>query len=279
MKRIFKFISLCLVITIMCATSVLHSSATTVIVGGDRLATEEMTFEKAEGLILDENLSLKEQLNVISNSKSLSEAQKQQAYEKINDIVNGEYSNSTNLTRSNTLGYYITRAVPYFRQDEDWFCGPATTKQTIHFLTGSSEDQGSIAEDLGTTLGGTIGANIVTYLNARQNAVYYVTATPASDQAMQDRLYDGLSNYHSVPILRLRMTVAQGWPYGVTTGHFLNVSGFYSGTWSNVGACQYEVTDPYIEYKVPAETDGKYRVTSTAAYAATMNHPQQEFYY
>lgn len=119
---------------------------------------------------------------------------------------------------------------------------------------------------------------IVSYLNANQTAVYYVDATPASDQAMQNRIYDGLSNYHSIPVLRLRMTVGQGWRYD-SSGHFMNISGFYSGTWSNEGACQYEVTDPYIEYKVSTETDGKYRVTSTAAYDATMNHPQQEFYY
>ena len=277
MKRTFKFISVCLVMAIMCASSLLNSSAT-VVIDGDNLTTEEMTFEKSEGLILDESLSLEEQLDVISNSNSLSAAQKEQAYEKINDIVNGEYSNSTNLTRSNTLGYYITRAVPYFRQDEDWFCGPATTKQTIHFLTGSSEDQGSIAEDLGTTLEGTIGVNIVTYLNARQNAVYYVIATPASDQAMQDRLYDGLSNYHSTPILRLKMTTEQGWRYN-SDGHFMNVSGLYSGFWSDEGACQYEVTDPNIERKVPAETDGKYRISSTAVYDSTMAHPQYHFYY
>lgn len=132
---------------------------------------------------------------------------------------------------------------------------------------------------MGTTTAGTDGMMIVSYLNANQSAVYYVDATPASDQAMQERIYDGLSNYHSVPILRLRMTVAQGWPYGVTTGQFLNVFGFYSGTWSNVGACQYEVTEPYIEYKVPAETDGKYRISSTVVYDSTMNHPQHHFYY
>ena len=55
MKRMIKFISICLVMAIMCASSVLHSSAT-VVIDGDTVTTEEMTFEKSEGLILDENL-------------------------------------------------------------------------------------------------------------------------------------------------------------------------------------------------------------------------------
>ena len=255
MKRTFKFISICLVITIMCASSLLNSSAT-VVIDGDTVATEEMTFEKSEGLILDKSLSLEEQLNVISNSNSLSAAQKEQAFEKINEIANSEHSNLTNASRSNTLGYYITRAVPYFKQDEDWFCGPATTKQTIHFLTGTSADQGTIAKALHTTKAGTDGMSIIDYLNDNQNDVYYVDVTPQSDEWMVDCIYLGLDSYDSVPILRLKMTTAQGWRYN-SDGHFMNISGLYSGFWSNEGACQYEVTDPYIERKVPAETDGK----------------------
>lgn len=262
---------------IMCASSVLHSSAT-VVIDGDTVTTEEMTFEKSEGLILDENLSLEEQLDVISNSNSLSAAQKEQAFEKINDIENGEYSNLTNASRSNTLGYYITIAVPYFMQPNGYYCGPATTKQTIHYLTGTSADQGTIAKALRTTKAGTDGMFIIDYLNDNQNAVYYISATPASDQAMQDRLYDGLSYYHSAPILRLKMTTEQGWRYN-SDGHFMNVSGLYSGFWSDEGACQYEVTDPNIERVVSSETDGKYRISSTAVYDSTMNHPQHHFYY
>ena len=277
MKRMIKFISICLVMAIMCASSLLNSSAT-VVIDGDNLTTEEMTFEKSEGLILDESLSLEEQLDVISNSNSLSAAQKEQAFEKINDIENGEYSNLTNASRSNTLGYYITIAVPYFMQPNGYYCGPATTKQTIHYLTGTSADQGTIAKALRTTKAGTDGMFIIDYLNDNQNAVYYISATPASDQAMQDRLYDGLSYYHSAPILRLKMTTEQGWRYN-SDCHFMNVSGLYSGFWSDEGACQYEVTDPNIERVVSSETDGKYRISSTVVYDSTMNHPQHHFYY
>lgn len=274
MKRTFKFISICLVVSIMCASSMLYSSATTII-DGDTVRNDERIFEKSEGLILDENVSVQEQLDVISKSNILSDEQKNQAVDKIN--FSAQLKNAGEMKSSNE-SYRYTIPVPYFKQENSYFCGPATTKQTIHYIDGVSASQYVIASALGTTTNGTDGADIVTYLNANQQYVYYVDITPASESDMASTIYRGMSHYGSAPILRLKMTTGQGWSYG-SNGHFMNASGIYSAEYSTIGARRYEVTDPYIRYVDQSVTNGKYRISSTAVYNSTMNHFAQEFYY
>lgn len=274
MKRTIKFVSICLVITIMCASSALYSSATTVI-DGDTVRNDERIFEKSEGLILDENVSVQEQLDIISKSNVLSDEQKNQAVDKIN--FSTQFKNVGEMKSSNE-SYRYTIPVPYFKQENSYFCGPATTKQSIHYINGISPSQYVIANALGTTTNGTDGADIVTYMNTNQQYVYYVDITPASEADMASRIYRGMSYYGSAPILRLKMTTGQGWSYN-SPGHFMNASGIYSAEHSTTGVLQYEVTDPYIRYVDQSVFNGKYRINSIAVYNSTINHFAQKFYY
>lgn len=274
MKKI-KLISVVMV-TIIFACSMLSVSANTSVKVNDE--KEKMTFELSEGLILNENISKEQQLFTVANSNVLSEKQKGQALEKISSLVNNSELKSSETYRLDTTTYNLTIAIPYFRQINTYFCGPATTQQSIEYILGMSHHQEEIAEALGTTTAGTDGMRIVAYMNSQQNDVYYIDVTPTDEADMASRIYRGMSYYGSAPILRLTMYQSQGWSY-YSSGHFMNASGIYSTAYSTSGALQYEVTDPYIQYINPSETDGKYRINSTAVYNSTMNHFAQEFYY
>ncbi len=249
-------------------------SASAIVPGEDTVANEQMDFAISEGLILDKNLSTEEQLRIISNSKILSDEQKLQAVEKINFVKQANKLKLDEITPLYNTTFNFTVEIPYFKQKNSYYCGPATTKQSLHYINGVSPSQDVIANSLGTTTAGTDGANIVTYMNANQNYIYYMAITPSAEAGMANMIYHGLTVYGTAPILRLKMTTAQGWPYG-SAGHFMNVSGQYTVN----GAVQYEVTDPYIQYVNQSETDGKYRISSVAVYNSTRNHFAQQFYY
>lgn len=270
MKKYKRLISVYLTIIMICCSVVSVSATAT---NEEVTKSNEIKFAISEGLILDESLSLEEQLALISNSTILTEKQKSQAISKINftkQINTLQYGQ----TRASTVTYNCTVSIPYFKQNNSYYCGPATTKQSMHYLTGSSQSQSSIASALGTTTAGTDGNNMVTYLNANQSNVYYMAIYPYSQASMEDLVYRGLTSYGTAPILRLKMTTSQGWPYN-STGHFMNVSGQYTVS----GAVKYQVTDPYIQYVNSSETDGKYRISSSAVYNSTINHFAQRFYY
>lgn len=273
MKRIIKLVSMSLAIMV-CISSMLFVVA--IVPGEDAVVNDEMAFALSEGLILNENLSNEEQIEVILNSKILSEKQKSQAVDKLKFTNSVMKANDFFLL--DTTVYNFTAAIPYFKQQNSYYCGPATTKQSLHYISGTSPTQSVIANGLGTTTAGTDGAMIVTYMNANQSEVYYIDITPANEADMASRIYRGMSFYGSAPILRLKMTTGQGWDYA-SSGHFMNASGIYSSAYSTTGALQYEVTDPYIQYIDQSETDGKYRISSTAVYNSTINHFAQKFYY
>lgn len=244
---------------------------------GDKMSEDDMTYEKSQGLILDDTLSTEDQIDVILNSKYLSDEQKEQAIDKIGYISQKSLKTTDISTQSNSSGHYITIAVPYFKQINTYYCGPATTKQTIHYLTGSSDSQEVIAKALGTTTSGTDGTKIIDYLNEKQSKVYYMSVTPSSVNSMEETIYSGLSYYKSAPILRLRIE-GNEWSYS-STGHFMNISGIYTGLWGDNDVNQYEVTDPYIEYANKSETDGKYKISTTSVYNSTISHFAQTFYF
>lgn len=77
----------------------------------------------------------------------------------------------------------------------------------------------------------------------------------------------------SIFTILLKKFISDGWKYD-SNGHFMNISGQY---FTSAGI-MYEVTDPYITYKVPTRTDGKYKILSSTAYKGTIAHFAQEFY-
>jgi len=72
------------------------------------------------------------------------------------------------------LGELKTISVTGFEQERNYWCGPATTKQVLHFLNGSSQTQTYYAGKLGTTTDGTDFSLIDDVLNNHQTKNTYV---------------------------------------------------------------------------------------------------------
>lgn len=262
------------------------------------------TYEYIDGDSGDESQgespSLEVQLEKAMNDDSLSEEQKMRAMSKVESIKvikdnvsdkaeggttggnvknsNGSFSvgsASYNVDECSKNTYDITLAVPYYEQQNGYYCGPATTRQTLHYFDkGLDLSQDAIAKSLGTTTAGTDGANIVTYLNSYRLWNYYTVNNPESKEEMEELTYYGLNTCYAPPILRVHLKTEHGWPYATGGGHFMNISGQYATS----NGIVYQVTDPNITRVNPSLSSGKYRISSATAYNGTMAHFRQEFY-
>ena len=162
--------------------------------------------------------------------------------------------------------------VKHFKQEEPFYCGPATVKQTLHYLTGKSYKQSDIASGLGTTGAGTDGTRIPDYINDRQKKAYYIISKTTKASKLRRRIYENIGITNKPPIARLRFEQGGNWRYS-TKGHFLNVSG-YTDNIKKV-----HLTDPNITIADKTNKTGKYYVTFKAFQQAIKDHPDHHLYW
>lgn len=156
--------------------------------------------------------------------------------------------------------------VPYYRQEKDYYSGPATAQQTVGYLTGSIESQDDIFQLVKTDeedSRATEGNKLKNYVNSRQSVNTYGLKYPSSASEMSEDIYDDINR--GVPvILWVKLTKGGNWIYKTDGGHFLNATGI------NTGGSLIEVTDPYIMWVDGSPfVTGKYWVTAEEAYSAT----------
>lgn len=121
--------------------------------------------------------------------------------------------------------YDVDLTVLPFAQSEYYYCAPATVKQTIHYINGSSDTQANYATKLKTTTSGTDMTLIPNVLNNLQNKHYYIYSSFSSLSTWISYAKSSLDV--GVPaIIDINSKGVVGWPYN-TIGHFLNVSGMY----------------------------------------------------
>lgn len=167
-----------------------------------------------------------------------------------------------------TVSY--TLDVPTFQQEKNYYCGPATVKQTIHFLNGSSNSQSFYAGEndlnnsnkLGTTSNGTDMTRIAPVLRYYTGADYnYVSIGTYNNWCEQiiGALSTGLP-----PIIDINTKNVSAWPYS-TLGHFLNISGYSSNPYT----ISVRVTDPFEKGL------GNHWYSGTVVYQANNNHFRQ----
>ena len=207
--------------------------------------------------------SEKEQLEEILSDTTLTEHQRESAEGKL-DALKGKM----------TRGVYPAKTIPVtcFDQSTSYYCGPATTKQTMHYITGKSDSQDKIAKALNTTTAGTDGHNIVSYLNAHQTRSNYIIATNPSTSDFKTKLDVSIRNYNIPPIVRARFSKTGSWSYP-TDGHYMNISGF------DKNISHVELTDPNIRRANKSNHTGKYYVTIGEIIKAINDHPRQEYYW
>lgn len=139
--------------------------------------------------------------------------------------------------------FYKALNVTAFQQSNNYYCGPATVKQTLHFINDTSEDQTTYANALGTTSSGTDMTRIVDVLNAEQDEHTYIYSGFSTFGEWIDYAKSALSD--NVPaVLDINTQNIASWPY-VTSGHFVNLSGlnYDDDIGANLNVAL--ITDPY----------------------------------
>lgn len=134
----------------------------------------------------------------------------------------------------------IKLSVPHFTQDNNYYCGPATVKQVVHWINGSSNSQDWYAKKLGTTSNGTDMTRIPDVLNECIDEQYYVYSSMGTQTEWMDKIRSSVYNDRPaiLDIYTVQLYEEKEFPYP-SRGHFVNVSG-YSST-------QVMITDPYDE--------------------------------
>lgn len=166
--------------------------------------------------------------------------------------------------------------VPVCKQEERYYCGPATAQQLIRlFGKDYTTTQDQIARDMGTTSIGSSLSQIVRYVENSGYAVYRILKN-LSIEEMHRLIGANISSYYTPPIGRLKFWKVGNWPYE-TSGHFLNISGYdYTNHSDAIEECEIRLTDPNIQ-RVQPNSSGSYYVTLGEFHQATMDHTQKEF--
>lgn len=129
--------------------------------------------------------------------------------------------------------------VECFIQENNYYCGPATTKQVLHYINGTSLSQDEYAAALGTTTDGTDMTMIRDVLNANQTKKTYTYAYIGTQGNWE--LMVKHSTYWGTPaVIDINTSDYDSEFWYNTTGHFVNISGY---NYSNL-AHEVCITDP-----------------------------------
>lgn len=161
--------------------------------------------------------------------------------------------------------------VKVFTQENDHFCGPATVKQTLHYINGYSSSQDTIARAIGTNDRGSNLEPMVDYINDHKDygSTYVIISRPSKSKIL--RMVEYAVEHKTPVVCRLRFERTGSWKYE-TRGHFLNANGY------NSYGDEILLTDPNIKNVRPS-AGGSYWVTLQELYDATNDHFAQEMAY
>lgn len=228
----------------------------------------------AEDILNGDSAGDKNTIALSEQQQIQSGLQKAATKEQINDLLMKKAAIESSQSRANIAATYSasTISVTYYKQETSYYCGPATTKQTIQYMNGKSDTQSTIAKALGTTENGTDGTKIVEYLNGKQSRVYWTIADDTSTSGLQTRISHAIAgDTKRPPIARTKFSKGGNWKYS-TAGHFLNISG-YTNNMEKV-----RITDPNIG-RVDSSSSGSYYVTMKEIRDAIINHFAQHMYW
>ncbi|RKI40713.1 hypothetical protein D7V86_16925 [bacterium D16-51] len=157
-------------------------------------------------------------------------------------------------------------------QKNSYYCGPATTRQTLLWINGSAPSQDKIAEGIGTTKDGTDGTKIVPYLNKKQKKRVYVISDSIDAVTIKSRIVTAISSADAVPVIaRLKFDKGGDWEHE-TRGHYLNIAGY------TTGMKKVYLTDPNIT-RVDPKAAGTYMVSFNSLHAAIKAHWTHHIYW
>lgn len=172
-------------------------------------------------------------------------------------------ANTVNIMAA-ALPRYVERVnVPHYKQENSYYCGPATTKQTISFLSGGANNpsQTYIAGKIGTTTAGSSSTNMANWLRTQGYIFYSVPVSSMSYQDIENYVYSAIWGYRNPTFggITVPSNNLGSWHYK-TGGHILNISAiYYDGV--SYHNDMFEFTDPYITWVKPSMTSGKYNIS------------------
>lgn len=177
--------------------------------------------------------------------------------------ISTQSANTVNAMAA-ALPQYVERVnVPHYKQEKSYWCGPATTKQTVSFLSGGTNNpsQTAIAGYIGTTTAGSSSTSMANWLRTQGYIYNSVAVSSMSYQDIENYVYSAIQAYRKPTFGGITVTSAnQGLWYYTTGGHLLNISAFYyDGVSYNND--QFEFTDPYITWVRSDMPSGKFERT------------------
>ncbi|WP_050638372.1 C39 family peptidase [Candidatus Stoquefichus sp. SB1] len=170
------------------------------------------------------------------------------------------------MLRAAPDGEKRTMDVPVFQQKNNYYCGPATVKQVLHYRNKSSKTQEYYAGELGTTQSGTDMTKIKALLNRLQNAPYIYANIGTSSEWLTKIKYSCSTTIPAV--LDINTNSVSAFPYR-SSGHFVNISGLNTLD----GHCKVRITDPY------GPGLGNRWYYSSDLYKANYNHSRKAIIY
>ena len=259
-KKIVTLV-LCSLMVLSCTVSAFADSMGP---SGDSMVNSAVTIEQQEADVLNDSS--------LSAAKKLMFKKKFEAHRLFlaKDLARNSNKANSMVTINATTNPSGTIAVPYYKQANGYYCGPATTRQTVSFIKGSASSQSVIAAAIGTTTAGSDLTPMKNYVNSVQSRNAYVITTSPTESYIQFIAEYGVSE-SAPPMARLRFSAGTYWKYP-TSGHFMSISGYKSYGES------IRVTDPYIGW-VDESAPTSYYVSSYTLYKATADHPAHQMSY
>lgn len=171
------------------------------------------------------------------------------------NIVSAQRASVGTVTRASYDVYRI--ALLHFRQENGYYCGPATLKQTINYLSSGANNptQSALAQAIGTTTAGSSSTRMAQWLDSQGYPYYSVSVSTMTLDDISEYVYTDIM-YYDNPLFGGISTTSSNWLYP-TGGHLLNISGIqYNNSVSS--DIEIEFTDPYITYVSSSYPNGKY---------------------
>lgn len=226
-------------------------------------------------------ISLEQQMEDVLNDPTMDYEKKQLMIEKLDHLMaiqSGEYEN----TRS-SIPSSLTLTVQFHRQQNDYYCGPATVQQTYEYLYFMkygryySPTQSYIAGQMKTTdKYGTDMSEMTKFLNnSSLNCSYaelwvWNNSQSTYDQYVSDSIASKMPVMLNISVpgtyaTRSSPTDKTKWLFK-TPGHYLNISGY---NFTNSSKKYYEATDPYSDRFGSEYASGKYDVNNDVVMLCT----------
>lgn len=160
--------------------------------------------------------------------------------EEVNKRIDEYFANKISPASSSSNGL----SVPLYKQDNSYYCGPASVQMAVKYITGITYQQSVLANSMGTSSsGGTYVYRIANEMNARCGSGTYQYAH-TSEASFSGSLIYSIDKGKPV-ICHVKTGALPNYNYQSDTGHYIVAKGYYvaySGS-SSSSTCQYN--DPH----------------------------------